>query len=81
MNATLRLRRDELAKHRQRAGLTTELRLAEAMGASQATVNKVISGKANPGPQFIASLVSALNDDVTFYDIWEIIPADSGESK
>lgn len=77
MNATLRLRRDELAKHRERAGLTTEQRLADAMGASQATVNKVITGKANPGPQFIASLVSALNDDVTFDTIWEIIPEET----
>lgn len=74
MNATLRLRKDELAKHRERAGLTTELRLAVAMGASQGTVNKVITGKANPGPEFIASLISALNGDVTFYDIWEIVP-------
>lgn len=81
MNATLRLRRDELAKHRERAGLTTEQRLADAMGASQATVNKVITGKANPGPQFIASLVSALNDDVTFYDLWEIVPTGAGEQE
>lgn len=74
MNATLRLRKDELAKHRERAGLTTELRLALAMGASQGTVNKVITGKANPGPEFIASLIAALNGDVGFYDIWEIVP-------
>ncbi|WP_193319025.1 helix-turn-helix domain-containing protein [Nonomuraea phyllanthi] len=80
MNATLRLRKDELAKHRVRAGLKTEGDLAAAMGADRGTVNRVMRGRAKPSQDFIASLMAALNDDVAFGDIWEVIPADSGES-
>ncbi len=81
MNATLRLRKDELAKHRVRAGLHTEGALAAAMGADRGTVNRVMRGRSKPSLGFIASLMAALNDDVAFSDIWEIVPNhDSGES-
>ena len=80
MNATLRIRKDELAKQRVRAGLRTEGDLASAMGADRGTVNRVMRGRAKPSLDFVASLMAALNDDVAFSDIWEVIPADSGES-
>lgn len=79
MNAHLRLRRDELAKHRVRAGLEGDPELAKAMGADRATVYRVLRGKARPGGDFVASLMAALNSDVAFGDIWEIVPSDSGE--
>ena len=50
--------------------------LAAAMGADRVTVNRVMRGRARPGPGFIAPLIAALNDDVAFSDI---IPSDSGE--
>lgn len=81
MNATLRLRRDELAKHRVRAGLDSDADLAAAMGADRGTVYRVIRGRARPSEKFVASLVAALNDDVEFKDIWEIVPSASGETE
>jgi predicted transcriptional regulator len=80
VNATLRIRKDELAKHRVRAGLNTEGDLAAAMGADRGTVNRVMRGRARPSQDFIASLMAALNDDVAFSDIWEIVPSNPGES-
>lgn len=79
LNATLRIRRDELAKHRVRAGLDSINALADAMGADRGTVYRVLRGKTEPKSGFIASLMAALNSDVAFSDIWEIIPSSSGE--
>lgn len=78
--ATLRLRHERLAKARESAGLTGEAELAAAMGFTSATISRVLNGKANPGPDFIASLLAALKS-VAFEDIWEITVRDSGESK
>ncbi len=80
LNATLRLRLDELAEHRAIAGLHTEQDLADAMGADRGTVNRVLRGKAKPGTDFAASLVTALSN-VSFTDVWEIVLTGSGESK
>jgi transcriptional regulator with XRE-family HTH domain len=68
--AKVRLRRDQLATFRRVSGLDTEAKLADAMGANQGTVNKVIRGKAVPSGQFIGSLMRALN--ATFDELWEI---------
>lgn len=76
MNATLRLRRDELEKHRARLDLNTETGLAKAMGADRGTVNKVLNGKAKPGPDFIASLKVAI-PGVPFESLWEIVPKEA----
>lgn len=77
MNATLRLRRDRLEEHRARLELTTETDLANAMGADRGTVNKVLNGKAKPGPDFIGSLLAALDKDVSFADLFQVIPKGS----
>lgn len=76
LNATLRLRRDRLEEHRAEHDLTSESRLARAMGADRGTVNKVLNGKAKPGPDFIASLKKAL-PGVRFEDLWEIVPKEA----
>lgn len=81
MRATLRLREDELAKHMVRARLKTAAALADAMGADRGTVSRVLAGKAKPGADFIATLATVLNDDVSFTDLWEVVIKDSGESK
>jgi Helix-turn-helix. len=55
--------------------------LAAAMGADRVTVNRVMRGRAKPGPDFVASLMAALNNDVTLDDLFEIVIVnDSGES-
>lgn len=76
MNATLRLRRDRLEEHRARLDLTTETGLANAMGADRGTVNKVLNGKAKPGPDFIASLKIAL-PGARFEDLWDVVAKES----
>lgn len=77
MKATLNLRRDELAKYRVRAGLTTAQKLADAMGASRLTVSAVIHGRTAPSAEFVASLTSALSDHATLADLWEVLPKES----
>lgn len=78
LRATLRLRADQLAKFRAMTGLDTEAKLAAAIGAHQATVNKVLRGRQAPSGQFIASLVSAFKG-AAFDDLWEVTPLDETE--
>lgn len=73
MKATLRLRRDELAKHRERASLRTDSDLATAMGANRVTVSKALNGRAKPSGDFLASLLTALGPGVEFADLFEIV--------
>lgn len=71
MSVTLRIRRDQLDKFRSIAGLTTEQALADRMGMTQGTVNKVLNGRSMPSARFIGALVKAFNG-ATFDDLWEI---------
>ena len=59
MEATLRLRMDQLGKLRKLAGLTTDAALAERMGIDAGNLSRVLSGKQAPGPKFIARIVAA----------------------
>lgn len=74
MTATLRLRADQLAKFRTLAGITTDDALAKRMGVDPATVSRVLRGKQEPGPKFIAALVSAF-PGMDLDDLFEVIPA------
>lgn len=71
MSAPLRIRHDKLATWRDRTGLTTEQRLADAMGVHQGTVSRILSGRMTPSARFICALVSAF-DGATFDELWEI---------
>lgn len=77
MKATLELRRDELAKHRERASLRTDGALADAMDANRVTISKFLNGHARPSADLIASLLAVLNDDVSFADLFRIVWKDS----
>ncbi|MGI5274680.1 helix-turn-helix domain-containing protein [Nonomuraea sp. CA-218870] len=73
MIATLKLRRDELAKHRERAALRTDSDLAKAMNVNPVTVSKFLNGHRQPSADLIASLLAALSEDVTFHDLFEVV--------
>lgn len=70
-SATLQLRADKLAKIRRWAGLDTDAALADRMGVSAASVSRVLSGKQQPGPAFIAALCSSLEADLD--DLFEVV--------
>lgn len=76
MKATLKLRRDELAKHRERAALRTNGALAAAMGVNRLTVSDVLNGKRQPSGDFVASLLLVL-DDVAFDDLFEVVAVEA----
>ncbi|WP_433364301.1 helix-turn-helix transcriptional regulator [Streptosporangium sp. CA-115845] len=71
MSAPLRIRHAKLAKYREQTGLTTEQRLADAMGVNQGTVNRILRGSKIPSARFICALVRAF-DGATFDELWEI---------
>lgn len=58
--ATIRLRMDTIAALREIKGLESDRDLAEAMRVTQSTVSRVMRGKSQPGPVFIAGLCTAL---------------------
>ncbi len=71
MVATLRLKTEMVAKIRGWKGLTTDTALAEAMGIDAGNLSRVLRGKQQPGPKFIASLCAAL--DAELADLFEVI--------
>ncbi|MDN4173962.1 helix-turn-helix transcriptional regulator [Nocardioides sp. SOB77] len=71
MTAVLRLKTDQLDKIRRWVGLTTDTALAEAMGIDAGNLSRVLRGKQQPGPKFIAALVTALKADLE--DLFEVV--------
>lgn len=72
MTATLRLRTEQLTKYRKLAGLKTDASLAERMKVDPGTVSRVLGGKQEPGPRFIAALVAAF-PGMDLDDLFEVI--------
>jgi transcriptional regulator with XRE-family HTH domain len=75
--ATIRLRKDQLAKFRRLSGITTDDALATRMGVNAATVSRVLRGTAAPGERFIAGLLLVFGIEC-FPDLFEVI-ADAEE--
>ncbi len=71
MVATLRLKTEMVTKIRGWKGLTTDTALADAMGIDAGNLSRVLRGKQQPGPKFIASLCAAL--DAELADLFEVI--------
>ncbi|HEY1179336.1 MAG TPA: helix-turn-helix transcriptional regulator [Phytomonospora sp.] len=71
MVATLKLKADMVAKIRGWKGLKTDASLAEAMGIDPGNLSRVLKGRQQPGPKFIASLCTALEADLG--DIFEVV--------
>lgn len=72
MATTLRLRTDQLTKLRRLAGLTTDAALAGRMNFDAGNLSRVLAGKQQPGPKFMASLVSAF-PGFSLDDLFEVV--------
>lgn len=75
MVATLRLKAEMIAKIRGWKGLKTDSALAEVMGIDAGNLSRVLRGKQQPGPKFIASLCQAL--DAELDDLFEVVESDA----
>ena len=71
MTATLRLKTEQLAKIRAWIGLKTDAALAAEMGIDAGNLSRVLKGKQQPGPKFIAALCSALKAELS--DLFEVV--------
>lgn len=74
MVATLRLKTEMIGKIRGWKGLKTDASLAEVMGIDAGNLSRVLRGKQQPGPKFIASLCSALEAELD--DLFEVVDTD-----
>lgn len=75
MLATLGLKLDGLAKVRKLAGIDTDVELARRAGIDPGNLSRVLSGKAAPGPKFIAGLMDTFGTE-WFTDLFEVLPDD-----
>lgn len=75
MTATLKLKAEMVAKIRGWKGLKTDTALAEAMGIDAGNLSRVLRGKQQPGPKFIAALCLALEAELD--DLFEVISDDA----
>lgn len=73
--ATLKLKSDQLAKYRKLAGLETNSSLAQRMDFDAGNLSRVLAGKQQPGPKFIAALVSAF-PGMDLDDLFEVVTDD-----
>lgn len=78
MTATLVLKREMLRKIRDWQGLTTDASLALKMGIDAGNLSRVLQGKQQPGPKFIAALCVALNAELS--DLFEVVGIASSEN-
>jgi transcriptional regulator with XRE-family HTH domain len=70
VTATLRLKTENLAKIRRWTGLTTDAALAKKMAIDAGNLSRVLRGRQQPGPRFIAALCRAL--DAELGDLFEV---------
>lgn len=75
MTATLKLKTEMVSKIRGWKGLRTDSALAEAMGIDAGNLSRVLRGKQQPGPKFIAALCAALEAELD--DLFEITTDDA----
>ena len=68
-----RLRIERFDKRAAEMGLANETQIAERLGVSLATVNRIRAGNVIPGERFIAAAVDALG--LTFEELFEIAKA------
>lgn len=68
---TMGLRHDRVTLLRQMREYDTDYKLAKAMEISQGNLSRVLRGRQQPGPKFMASLCIALG--ATPNDLFEIV--------
>lgn len=75
MLATLRINPVGLAKIRRLTQTSLDREFAEKIHVDPGTVSRVLTGKAAPGPKFIAGCVEAFGSDC-FTDLFDVVPDD-----
>ncbi|CAM3429435.1 helix-turn-helix domain-containing protein [Tsukamurella tyrosinosolvens] len=75
MLATLRINPVGLAKIRRLTQTSLDREFAEKIRVDPGTVSRVLTGKAAPGPKFIAGCVEAFGSDC-FTDLFDVVPDD-----
>lgn len=73
--ANLRLKTEQVSKIRRWKGLVTDAALAQQMDTDPGNLSRVLAGRQQPGPRFIASLCFALDADLD--DLFEAVHVDS----
>lgn len=76
MSTTLRLRTEQLTKLRKLAGLDSNSSLAQRMNFDAGNLSRVLAGKQQPGPRFMAALVSAF-PGFSLDDLFEVVEEDA----
>lgn len=74
MVATLRLKTETLANYRRLAQLKTDAALAARMGIDPGNLSRVLQGKQQPGPKFIAAMCEAF--EARLEELFEVVPAE-----
>lgn len=74
MVATLRLKTETLANYRRLAHLKTDAALAERMGIDPGNLSRVLKGKQQPGPKFIAAMCDAF--EARLEELFEVVDTD-----
>lgn len=77
MLATLKLNPTGLAKIRRLTSTSLDREFAEKIHVDPGTVSRVLTGKAAPGPKFIAGCIEAFGGDC-FTDLFDVVPDDEG---
>lgn len=72
MAAEIRLRTEQYEKFARLKGWKTNAAQAAAIGVSEPTIGRILSGKRAPGEQFIAGLLCAL-PELDFADLFEVV--------
>lgn len=75
MVATLRLKTEMVSKIRGWKNLRTDAALAEEMKIDAGNLSRVLRGKQQPGPKFIAALCTALEAELD--DLFEVVMDDA----
>jgi transcriptional regulator with XRE-family HTH domain len=75
MVATLRLKTEMVTKIRAWKNLRTDAALAEEMKIDAGNLSRVLRGKQQPGPKFIAALCAALEAELD--DLFEVVMDDA----
>lgn len=71
MTAILRLKTEVLGNYRRLAGLKTDAALAQRMNIDPGNLSRVLQGKQQPGPKFIAALCAAF--DARLEELFEVV--------
>ena len=79
MAAEIRLRTEQYEKFAALKGWKTNAAQAAAIGVSEPTIGRILTGKRAPGEAFIAGLLAAL-PELDFGDLFEVVGGGSEDA-